>query len=454
MILKKHYLNIWIRIIGILITCFAIAFVSILNTDWFFIINLLILLFVQVYLFVKSQNVINRELEYLFDSIESSETSITYSNKRDNSGFSNIYKKFDELIKHVQEIKVDSLQKNVYLKTLFEHINIGILTFNNKGVISLKNSAARKILGKGNINNIDDINKIDMSFAATLKDIKPEQSKLISFYHDGYLQHLLIRAALLKFPDEEVKIISFQNIRGELDEREMEGWQKLIRVLTHELMNSVGPINSTISTILDLLIDDNKDPVNVELITPELLNDAIKGVKIIEERSKGMLDFVKRFRNLTLIPHPEFVTVDIDHLINNIIILLQDEAEQKGITLTYKTLYSNLKASADKGMTEQILINLLKNSIIALKGISNPIISISSWGDNNTIYINVVDNGKGILPNIQDKIFVPFYTTSKNGTGVGLSLSRQLANVQGGALALTKSTERETIFTLKIKKAN
>ena len=455
MILKKHYINIWIRIISILIACFAIAFVSILHTDWFYIINLSLLLFIQVFLFVRNQNIINRELEYLFDSIKNSETSITFSNKRDNTSFSNIYKKFDELIKHVQEIKVDSLQKNVYLTTLFEHINIGILTLNKEGIISLKNSAARKILGKGNINTIGDVDKIDSSFAGMLRSIKPEESKLITFYQEGYLQHLLIRTTLLKFPDEELKIISFQNIRGELDEREMEGWQKLIRVLTHELMNTVGPINSTISTILDLLLDNHQAPINVESITPDILNDAIKGIKIIEERSKGMLDFVKRFRSLTLIPHPEFVNVDIDHLINNIIVLLKDEAEKKGIAIMYKTSYSNLKAYVDKGMVEQILINLLKNSIKALQDISNPVISISSWSDNNnTIYINVVDNGKGIVQNIQDKIFVPFYTTDKSGTGIGLSLSRQLANIQGGALALTKSTKRETIFTLKIRKAN
>ena len=454
MILKKHYIKIWIRIIGILITCFVIAFVSIPTPDWFYIINLIILLFVQVFLFVRSQNRINRDLEYLFDSIESSETSITFLNKKDNSNFNNIYKKFDQLIKHVQELKVDSLQKNIFLTTLFEHINIGIITINNQGIISLKNSSARKVLGKGNINKIDDIHKIDSSFADLLEKIIPGESKMISLYRNGYIQHLLVRAALLKLPTEEIKIVSFQNIRGELDEREMEGWQKLIRVLTHELMNSVGPINSTISTILELLVDKNQVPVNVEHITPDVINDTVKGIKIIEGRSKGMLDFVKRFRSLTLIPNPVFNDFNMNSLINNILILLQDEADKKGILLKNETLYQNAKVRADKGMIEQILINLIKNSFEAVKDSSNPEISISSWSDNSSaVYINVVDNGKGIPQNIQDKIFVPFYTTHKHGTGIGLSLSRQLANVQGGSLILTKSNQGETIFTLKIKRS-
>ena len=393
-------------------------------------------------------------MEYLFDSIESSETSITFLNKKDNSNFNNIYKKFDQLIKHVQELKVDSLQKNIFLTTLFEHINIGIITINNQGIISLKNSSARKVLGKGNINKIDDIHKIDSSFADLLEKIIPGESKMISLYRNGYIQHLLVRAALLKLPIEEIKIVSFQNIRGELDEREMEGWQKLIRVLTHELMNSVGPINSTISTILELLVDKNQVPVNVEHITPDVINDTVKGIKIIEGRSKGMLDFVKRFRSLTLIPNPVFNDFNMNSLINNILILLQDEADKKGILLKNETLYQNAKVRADKGMIEQILINLIKNSFEAVKDSSNPEISISSWSDNSSaVYINVVDNGKGIPQNIQDKIFVPFYTTHKHGTGIGLSLSRQLANVQGGSLILTKSNQGETIFTLKIKRS-
>ncbi len=454
MILKKHYIKIWIRVIIILITCLAIAFVSIPNPDWFYIINLSILLFIQVLHFVRSQNIMNRKLEYLFDSIESTETSINFSGKRDSSEFVNIYKKFNKLIKHVQELKIDSLQKNVFLTTLFEHINIGIITLDNQGKISLKNSAARKILGKGNTNNIDDIHKIDSSLANSLEMIKPEESKLLSFYKDGHLQHLSLRAALLKFPNEDVKIISFQNIRRELDEREMEGWQKLIRVLTHELMNSVGPINSTISTVLDLLSNKNQETLNVEYEASEKIQDAIKGIKIIEERSKGMLGFVKRFRSLTLVPHPEFVEITIDHLINNVIVLLHDEAEKKGIGLENKALNNNLKAHADKGMTEQILINLIKNSFEAVKDISNPQINISAWRDQNSVYINVADNGKGIPLNIQDKIFVPFYTSYKHGTGIGLSLSRQLANAQGGALILTKSTHDGAIFTLKINALN
>jgi len=452
MILKKHYIVIWVRIIGILITCLAVAFVSIPSADWFYIINLSILLFIQVFLFVRSQNILNRELEYLFDSIECTETSISFSKRKTNSHLGNIYTRFDNLLKHIQELKVDSLQKNVYLTTLFEHINIGILTINSDGKISLKNSTAKKLLGRGSINTLDDIRAIDSSFANILEKIKPEESKLVSFYHDNYLQHLLVRAAILKFPEQEIKIISFQNIRSELDEREMEGWQKLIRVLTHELMNSVGPINSTISTIRELLTEKDQSPIDIKEITPEILNDSIKGIKIIEERSRGMLDFVKRFRSLTLVANPVFQKLEIDRTINDIIVLLHDEAEKKGVRLEYKTSISNLHASADKTMVEQILLNLIKNSFEALKDVSNPIISISAWSDNNqNIFINITDNGKGIPLQIQEKIFVPFYTTYKHGTGIGLSLSRQLANVQGGALVLSRSSQNETIFTLRIK---
>jgi len=454
MILKKHFINIWIRVIAILVNCFAIAFVSIPQPDWFYIINLLTLLAIQVILFVRSQNSLNREIEKLFDSLENSETTLSFFNQSNNPDFQNIFKRFDKLTEQIQKLKMDSFQKNIYLTTLFEHINIGIITLNNKGEISLKNSQVTKILAKGNINHINDIRKINLSFATAIENIKPDESKLISLYKDGYLQHLLVRAALLKFTGEEIKIISFQNIRSELDNREMEGWQKLIRVLTHELMNSSGPINSTISTILELLTLDNHNPKNISAISQDILNDTIQGLKIIDERSKGMIEFVTRFRSLTLIPSPHLENIELDAIVNNIQVLLSDESEKRGIKILYKPILSGLKLIADKGMIEQIIINLIKNSFEAINQTNNPRINISAWTDiNNHVLIDISDNGEGIPQDIQDKIFIPFYTTRKNGTGIGLSLSRQLANIQGGALVLNKSTDQGTTFTLKFNRA-
>ncbi len=452
MILKRFYINILLRIFGILINCFAIAFVLVPQPDWFYFINLLIVLLIQVFLLVRSQNIMNKELDQLFDSLDCSDTTMSFMSKKRDTQFQNIYKRFDVIMERMQDLKIDSLQKNEYLTTLFEHINIGIISLSNNEIIKMMNSTAKKIVGKGNLNNLNDLREIDTALANAISGIKPDESKLVSIYRDGYLQHLTIRAAYLKFKKEEIKIISFQNIRGELDEREMEGWQKLIRVLTHELMNSAGPINSTISTLLEILTENTQTSGKVVEISPEIITDTIKGLKIIEERSKGMIDFVTRFRSLTLIPHPVFMQIDVDDLINNTMVLMHDEAEKAGVNLIYKTGYSNLYANADKGMLEQILINLIKNSFDALKNTDNPVVGISVWSDHNTaVYIDISDNGGGIPQEIQDKIFVPFYTTRKNGTGIGLSLSRQLANIQGGALALTKSTKDETIFTLKIK---
>lgn len=451
MILKQFYLNTWLRIVFILITCFAIPFVVIPKPDWFFLANLFLILLIQVFLLLRSQNKINRELDHLFDSLESSDTTLSFQNKSNDSQFDGIYKRFDQIMQRMQELKLDSLQKTEYLSILFEHINIGILSISNNELIRMKNSTAHKILGRGSISNLEDLRQIDSSFANAVIETAPGESKLISLYKDGYLQHLLIRVALLKFNSEEIKIVSFQNIKGELDEREMEGWQKLIRVLTHELMNSVGPINSTISTLMELLPESNTTSNKKIEVTNEVISDTIKGLKIIEERSKGMMDFVTRFRSLTLIPQPVFTLVNVDELIQSIILLLHDEVEKSKIQLHYKTRYSNLKAYADKGMIEQILINLIINSIEALKEIAHPEINISVWSDNNSVYMDVADNGKGIPQQVQEKIFIPFFTTRKEGTGIGLSLSRQLANVQGGALALTKSVDHETIFTLRLK---
>jgi nitrogen fixation/metabolism regulation signal transduction histidine kinase len=452
MLLKNYYIKIWIRVAGILLNCIAIAYLTLQNPDWLYLINLLVILAIQVYMLVRSQNSINRELEKLFDSLNSSDTTTRFIAKSSNAEFNSIYRKFDMVLEQIQALKVDSLQKSEYLSALFEHLSIGVLSLTSMGNIQMQNSSARRILGAQTLKNINDLSNLDVNFANTVRDISPNESKLVSIYSNGTLQQLSVKSTLLKFARDEIKIVSFQNIRNELDEREMEGWQKLIRVLTHELMNSVGPISSTISTISELLSPESLSPSKSDTISSDVLADIVQGLKIIDERSKGMLDFVTRFRSLTLIPNPEFALHKIDEIIVCITLLMKEEAEKRGVEIIFRTSQSNVMAKVDRGMVEQILINLIKNAFEALNDSPNPTVTISVWTDSSHFaYIDIADNGMGVPDNIQDKIFVPFFTTRKEGTGIGLSLSRQLAKVQGGALALTKSTTAGTVFTLRLR---
>ncbi len=452
MLLKNFYKSTWIRVLLILFNCIAIAYVAVNYPDWLYLVNLSAILVIQVNLLVRSQNLINRELEKLFDTLQSSDTTTRFITKSTSKDFAAVFEKFDNVLNQIQALKVESMIKSEYLSSLFEHINIGIISITPSGTIGLHNIAAKRIIGVGSLKHIDDINRVNSDLAQAILNIHANDSKLISTYLNQTLQPISIKSTQLKIGKEEIKLVSFQNIRNELDEREMEGWQKLIRVLTHELMNSAGPISSTITTIREILINSTGEPLPLSQLSPRDIADVAQGLKIIDERSKGMVDFVTRFRSLTLIPNPTFTNHNIEDVVDSVLILLNDETVKVGVEFIRKTVSDTAIVHADRNMVEQILINIFKNSFDALKGVPNPTVSISIWSDNaGSIYIDIADNGPGVSQNIADKIFVPFFTTRKDGTGIGLSLSRQLANIQGGALALTKSTGSETVFTLRMR---
>lgn len=452
MLLKKHYINIWLRIAGITINCMAIAYFTIIHPDWLILANLLAVLVAQIFMLVRSQNNLNQELELFLDTLKSFDSTSKSAHRLQGNDFSDIYKKFDGIIESFHTVKIENQQQNEFLSTLVEHINIGIISINSQGDVTLANSAAKKLLGISNLTTLSNLEKLEPTLSSTLKSIEPNEQRLISLFRSGNLMQLSVRASQIKFRSDEAKIISFQNIKNEMDAREMEGWQKLIRVLTHELMNSAGPINSTISTLLELLGESRRLPDGQTLYPPEIIADITKGLKIIEERSSGMVEFVTRFRNLTLIPKPKREEVNIINLFESIKILLKDDLKNNNIEFRTIATAGSLAALADRGMLEQILINLIRNAVEALQTAQTPTIKLSAWKDSsNNVFIEIADNGVGIPPELHDKVFIPFFTTRKNGTGIGLSLSRQLANVQEGSLSLSQSIAGDTIFTLRLK---
>jgi len=315
----------------------------------------------------------------------------------------------------------------------------------------LYNRTAREILRKRTLNRVDELDQIQTGLGAIVIELKPTEQKLVSIYNQNEVLPLSFRAALIKSDQTWTKIISFQNIKNELDEKELESWQKLIRVLTHELMNSAGPINSTISTIKEFLTNPNGEAKTIDSLSDHVVDDTVEGLKIIEERSLGMMDFVSKFRSLTLLPKPSFTTFHVTELIRTIELLMADKISGNQIQFETRVAPAELAVTADKGMMEQVLINLIGNSILAFGETSNKHIKVSaSLDENKRPIIQVADNGIGIPVDIQDKIFIPFFTTRKDGSGIGLSLSRQLVRLQGGTLSFTSVQGEGTVFTIKL----
>lgn len=450
MLLKRFYINIVFRILAILVSCLAIAACIIWKPDWLIIANLVLLIALQIVLLVLRITRLNKDLESFFAAMQSNDSSVVFTGKKKNSPFNSLYEKLEKINKDFQNLKIQNHRQNEYFKILVEHINIGVLSFNDNNEITLFNRAGKEILGKRHLNSINDLENIQLGLSTIVKELEPTDQKLITLYTNNSIQQLSVRTAWLKFEDNSIKLVTFQNIRNELDEKELESWQKLIRVLTHELMNSAGPINSTIATIKEFLTLPDGEAKSINNLNKQTIDDTVEGLRIIEERSQGMIDFVSKFRSLTLLPKPTFTNVLVSDLYKTIELLMADKIACNNISFVSRVSPNNLSITVDKGMMEQILINLVSNAIYALeKGVEKKIIINAIVDENGRPIIQVQDNGKGIPVDIQDKIFVPFFTTRTEGSGVGLSLSRQLVRLLGGTLTFISKEGEGTIFTIK-----
>jgi nitrogen fixation/metabolism regulation signal transduction histidine kinase len=249
-----------------------------------------------------------------------------------------------------------------FLQTVLRHIDIGLFSFDQSGKFEFVNNAARKILGIKQGKSILTINNLPDEFRTILIDIKPGHRAPVKIYTASDIIHLIVYTTEFKMKDQLYKLVSIQNIQSELEEKELEAWQKLIKVLTHEIMNSVTPISSLASTVNVMLSNSG----NEYEIKKEQITDIKEAVKTIEKRSAGLIDFVESYRNLTKIPKPDFEIISINQLFNRLEKLLKNEIEKNEIVFYKNTTPETLELTADPSLIEQTLINLIINSIHAL----------------------------------------------------------------------------------------
>jgi two-component system, NtrC family, nitrogen regulation sensor histidine kinase NtrY len=337
--------------------------------------------------------------------------------------------KVNELIK---KIKFELLEQEHYYKTILEHVSIGIITFNENGNIFLANTAARTLLNHEHLTHIKQISQVDRKLFSAISELQPGDKKLVSFTGKSGVVQLSLKSTLFKTAQQNFQLVVVQDIKSELETKELESWIKLIRVLTHEIMNSVAPITSLSQTISGYFknLDGN-------LPDEKIIGNTIKGLEVINERGAGLISFVENYRKLTRLPQPDKKPVKIAQLFENTITLINYESVNEHVEITYKTNPPDLEIVADKEQISQVLINLIKNSLEALKSAGDgKIILVGEINSNGRIQLTVSDNGPGIQEDLMDKIFIPFFTTKESGSGVGLSISRQIMMLHGGSLKL------------------
>lgn len=439
-----------IRIIAIALTLFLLF--QLVNSEAFSLTILLVLTLtiVQVVALIKFVDKTNKDIVDFFEAIKNNDFTIP-AQKPGNDAYSlYLREQFEMVIKKLKKSKLAKDERHQYLTTIVQHVGIGLITFNEKGEIQIMNIAAKRLLKIENIKNVNSLNTISEELVKCFWDLKTGGRSLITVEIGGDERQLSVYAIELTLGTENFKLISLQNIRSELEEKEMEAWQKLVRVLTHEIMNSVTPISSLANTVEGEIVgylDYSEEQPN---ISKDDLEDIHLAVQTIQRRSDGLIRFVNDFRSLTHTPEPKFQLVSVLELFEQISVLLKHEIETNNIKFIVNVKPQNLALSIDPELIQQVLINLLKNAVQALEERENKIIELLAYQDekNNTLFI-LKDNGPGIDEEAQTKIFIPFFTTKKTGSGIGLSLSRQIMRQHNASISVKSKVDEGTEFILR-----
>lgn len=437
------------RVIIISLTTFLFVYLVSFNEKYVSAVIVAGAILIEIIELFRFSTVTNKKITKFLESIRYSDfsSSFSYDNKLGRS-FKELNKAFNSVADAFRKERADKEEHLNYLNTIVQHVTTGLLSFDSDGKVGLINSAARRFLNMPQIRNITEILGINVTLYKKLKQMGPGDKALVRVSSE---LNLAIHATELKLRGHSYKLVSMQNIHSELESKEVEAWQNLTRVLRHEIMNSITPIASLTGTLNEILAEDLK-PLRKDAfeISDESLSDLEEGLQTIENRSKGLVKFVDAYRDYTSIPKPKFGLIKIDELFDHLCQLLKREFKELGIDFHSNILFNNLEITADRELIEMVLINLLKNAKEAMKEIKEPKIELVARIDGDQrVLLDVKDNGPGIIPEAQQRIFIPFYTTKKSGSGIGLALSRQIMQLHHGTLSVKSEPDLYTIFTLK-----
>jgi nitrogen fixation/metabolism regulation signal transduction histidine kinase len=443
---SKFSITIIIRVILIVANCFFLISEYLIREHIISFINLGVLLLIQTFLLIRHIRRANLKIVEYFDLIKNRESAFKLNNDQSENSFSKIRKKINETNEIIQDIQIEKEIQTNYLNHIVNHINIGLFSFDENGKIKFINPEAKRILGVSTVFKIADLEKVDTRFVELLQNIQAGQQEIIELKESS--QKLSINCGLLNLRNEKNKLISFHDIDKHLYQNEIESWNKLIRILNHEIMNSITPITSLSKTIKKYFFDGNnlKEPENLQSKT---ISRTVEGLDIIEERGSGLIHFVENYRKLSSLPKPKKSSFSVESLFYHIINLFQQNFSDNNIRVDFNITPKNLILKADKDQITQTLINLVKNSLESLKTSENPTLRLKAFPDgNNKVCLSVEDNGNGIPKEIIDDIFIPFYTTKESGSGIGLSLSKQIMKLHDGTIKVVSRPNISTEFTL------
>ncbi len=361
-----------------------------------------------------------------------------------------LYLAFHEITGMISNVQIEKEIHYQYLQTIVNHVDISIISYDDKGEIHLVNKAFLELTGLRSIRLLEQLRNLDAKLYDTIQKLQPGDRELMKLGIGNQTLNLALYATNFRIRGRDYKLLALQDIQYELESQELESWQKLIRVLTHEIMNSVTPIASLSNAANEILHEAKENEVQIP--DYDILEDSMV---TIERRSKGLLKFVKNYKSLTRLPKPQITPVDLSELIRHTVNLLKKDLETAGIETKITANTQTIEVLADYDMIQQVIINLLLNAKEAMRHVEQPSLDIQLRYDQlnpgKGVQIHISDNGPGMEASQCEKAFIPFYTTKENGSGIGLSLSRQVMKSHGGRILLHSAPGKGTEVVLVFK---
>lgn len=377
-----------------------------------------------------------RKLTYLFDSIENGDYAFKFT-EYDGSFSDNMLNMSLNRIKDILvHARMETIQREKYYEEILDRVGTGVLVINAKGNVYQINRSALRMFGLPVVTHVNQLSVIDRTVSRTILALKSGEKQQLSFSTERGVSNLSVDASEMIVRDTPLRIIAMNDVHEELDEKENESWIRLIRILTHEIMNSVAPITSISDSLLS-----KKESIPVS---------AQEGIEVIRTTSRGLVRFVESYRQLTRIPAPNCRPFYLRPFLERMRTLaLQGQEKSVPVSIKIDVEPTDLLLYADEDQIGQVVLNLLKNALQALSGEGQGEIRIEAReAERGAIVVDVSDNGKGMPAEVAENVFVPFFTTKQDGSGIGLSLSRQIMRLHGGSLILKSTRPEGTVFRL------
>ncbi len=450
MIYKHFNKAIIIRLILLVFLSMAVSYLIFTDHNYLGSLLPLGLLFIAIINIVQYLNKINQWIAFFLLGIENEDTSLKAPSKSGNKAIDDIYTGINRLNELFQQTKIEISTQEQYFRTVINQSATGLFSINERGRIININPAAIKLSGLQDQQHINALLDIDTALPVFIMQPHDKLSQQSAIFENKYGQKLLFKLSEIKNQEEKIRLVAVSDITKELDNGEVDAWIKLARTLSHEIMNNIAPVTTLSQVISNYFIKENKT-IDISDLEPKTISNTVKGLKVIEERSVGLMSFVDNYRKFTKLPSPKYAMADLSEIIENSLLAASTYYGFDKVKLE-KTIPTRCIVSTDEKLLSQVVLNLLKNACEALQITDkHPLkLQIKLIKTEINARIEISNNGPHIPAEIREQIFIPFYTTKEKGSGVGLSLSKQIMLKMQGDVILNARKENLTTFTIII----